>query len=121
MPPSEWPRRVRLVVTDGEAASTTTKFADFPRKGVPGGPLAALRASVASKCYPGDATPVVIKFKDVGGGGWADADDDGDVELLTEMWAAEGRAAGRSIPLIPTLQVGGGKEKEGGHRGCAYR
>ena len=128
-PPSEWPRRVRLVVAAPDGATATiTKFADFPPKGVQGGPLAALRAAASAKCFPGDPTPVVIKFKDsaaaaaaaataataataaaaaagVGDCGWADADDDGDVELLAEMWAAEGRAAGRAVPLIPTLRV----------------
>lgn len=100
----EWPRRVRVIAEGGP-----TRFADFPPKDVWGGPFAALRATVSAKCFPGEATPVVIQFKDSYAGGpadgWAAAEDDGNIALMVEMWREEGRRQGRAIPLVPTLRV----------------
>lgn len=93
-----WPRRVRLVNGD------VKKLADFPTKTVIGGPFAALRATATAKCFPGDATPVVLKFRDGDGmDSWADMDDDGNVQHLVELWQLECRQKGYAF--IPTLQV----------------
>jgi len=95
-----WPKRARLqTLDDAGNVSSIVRFVRFPSPHVPCGPLAALQATAAAKCFRGDATPVALRFHDVETGMAAIVDDDDTLRLVVELWRV---SPGR---LVPTLQV----------------